>query len=384
MLPMDSRARIQDAPVTLLVAVAATAGTCWWWLEQEHVSNLLSFTYSLAVPLGLIVSIFLHVHPLHLIFNVYWLWIFGAQVEMAFGSWRTLGLLLALALGSAGFEYAFLDGGVGLSGVGYGLFAFVWALSRCDQRFWMTRTVVQLFVLWFFLCIVLTVTDALPIANVAHGTGALLGALLGFAVIAPHPTHRTTARSGFAAAIALALAGATVFRPLVNFSNGPAYQLAYEGYLAVESDCAQAIELYREALALDEHQADWWYNFGIAYEDCGRKAEALAAYRRAVELSPDDSTKRDIAHHLSAVQGYEAWEAGDFARAAEFYRAAAELKPEDPETWYGLATVYLELDRRAEAVDAAKRAVGLDHSIPEYRALLDELQAADSDTAEVR
>lgn len=382
MLPMDSRARIQDAPVTFLVALTAVAGTCWWWLEVERVSDLLYSAFSLAAPLGLMASTFLHADLLHLAFNVYWLWIFGAQVEIAFGSLRTLGLVIALALGSGGFEYAFLEGGVGLSGVGYGLFAFVWVLSRHDRRFWMTRTVVQLFVAWFFLCIFLTIAEILPVGNIAHGTGALLGAVLGFAVVAPHHTHRTTARSGFAAAIAIALAGTTVFRPFVNLSNGPAYELAYEGYLVVESDCAQAIELYREALALDEHQADWWYNLGVAYENCERNAEALAAYRRAVGLSPDDSAKRDAAHYLSALEAHNAWSSRDFTKAVEFYRAASELKPDDAGTWFNLAMLYSGLDREPEAIDAAKRAVGLDQSKTEYIQLLDSLRAGDSGLVE--
>jgi hypothetical protein len=56
------------------------------------------------------------------------------------------------ALGSSSFEFAFSLGGVGLSGVGCGLFGLLWVLSRYHDRFrnGVHRKTVQLFVVWFF------------------------------------------------------------------------------------------------------------------------------------------------------------------------------------------------------------------------------------------
>ena len=97
---------------------------------------------------------------------------------------RTAGLYALLATGSSLAEYDFGGQGVGLSGVGYGLFGFLRVLSRRDRHFAgsVDEQTVVLFIAWFFLCIVLTVKDVMHIANVAHAAGCLLGLLTGYAV----------------------------------------------------------------------------------------------------------------------------------------------------------------------------------------------------------
>lgn len=378
MLPMDLRARLRDAPVTFLVAVLALTATCWWWADYDHVSNLLSSAYSVAVPLGLITSTLLHVDPLHLILNLYWLWALGSQSEVAFGTFRTVALLLFLGLGSGAAEYALLEGGVGLSGVGYGLFGLLWVLSRHDRRFWMPRTVVQLFVIWFFVCIILTIGEIYPVANVAHGAGAGLGVLTGWAIGLPETRRSTTA--GVAVLSLVFLLGATVWRQFINLSGTAArdraHWLAYEGYRVLENDCRRAIELYREAIALHEGEPDWWHNLGVAYQRCSRPADALAAYEQALALAPEDSERCSAVHDLKAWMAYEARERGELSKSARLYREAAQADASIAETWYSLAIVCNELGNDAEALDAAGRAVGLDQESPHYQALLNALSDA--------
>jgi membrane associated rhomboid family serine protease len=132
----------------------------------------------------LVTSIFPHAGILHLAFNIYWLWVFGTLVEEIFGHLKTAALIVLFAVGSGAWEFALASGGVGLSGVGYGLFGLIWMLSRHDERFKdaIDARTVQLFVGWFFFCIVATVTNTMPVANIAHGTGAVLGILAGLAI----------------------------------------------------------------------------------------------------------------------------------------------------------------------------------------------------------
>lgn len=127
-----------------------------------------------------------------------------------FGSLTTAFWLLVFAGGSSVADYDLAEGGVGLSGVGYGLFAFVWILSKCDSRFHdaMPPQVAPLFVAWFFLCIGLTYADVWRVANVAHGAGAALGVLAGL-VMSPPQGHR---REAAAAALFVML----VFRRAVE------------------------------------------------------------------------------------------------------------------------------------------------------------------------
>jgi len=49
----------------------------------------------------------------------------------------------------------------------------------------------------------------------------------------------------------------------------------------------QAIPLYREALALDDRDADAWNSLGVALTDVGRHAEARDAYGEALKRRPD-------------------------------------------------------------------------------------------------
>jgi membrane associated rhomboid family serine protease len=63
----------------------------------------------------------------------------------------------------------------------YGFFGFLWVLQRRDPRFAdaMDDRTAGLFVAWFFLCILLTVSQVLRVGNVAHASGAAIGALVG-------------------------------------------------------------------------------------------------------------------------------------------------------------------------------------------------------------
>lgn len=165
----------------------------------------------------LITSAFLHVDVFHLVFNLYWLWDFGRPVEQHFGHARAALLLALFAVGSAAFDFALASGGVGLSGVGYGLCGLLWVLSRRDQRFHgtITRSIIFLFVAWFALCVVLTVKGVYQVANVAHAAGFIFGILTGFALTAPAPRRRL-AGVCISALLVLGLWGATLGRPMIN------------------------------------------------------------------------------------------------------------------------------------------------------------------------
>ena len=113
---------------------------------------------------------------------------------------------------------------VGLSGVVYGLFGLLWVLSPRDERFHdvVDRRTVQLFVLWFAFCVFTTLAHILPVANIAHAAGAVLGVLVGFAVIAPD--RRALAATGIAVILCVGLWGSTLGRPRINLSGKAGYQ----------------------------------------------------------------------------------------------------------------------------------------------------------------
>jgi membrane associated rhomboid family serine protease len=237
-------------------------------------------------------SMWPHGNALHLIFNAYWTWVLGSVVEEEFGHVRAALIIAILALGSGAAEYALYEGGIGLSGVGYGIFAMLWVLSTRDRRRFadvVDRNTVQLFVAWFFACIVMTWAGVMRVGNVAHGAGAVLGAVLGFAV-AGRPWERIVASIGAAVLVSASVAGAMVWRPWINLAKDAYVDEARLGYAALEAGRdEEGARWYRDAVRMSPGTASNWYNLGVAYLRLGRLKEALRAYERAHELDPGDA-----------------------------------------------------------------------------------------------
>jgi GlpG protein len=172
-------------------------------------------------------SSLLHANFVHAAFNMYWLLVFGSVLEGRFGSWRFLGLIVLLSYVSAMPEFIVDNynqpvdqqiGGVGFSGVGYGLFGMLWIGRRWRPEFREAcdDSTVRLFIAWFFLCIVLTRLEFMPVANVAHGTGCLFGVLYGLAAFKPHRRGRWI--------VLAVVASAAVLSTLIGFPGHRGYE----------------------------------------------------------------------------------------------------------------------------------------------------------------
>jgi hypothetical protein len=115
----------------------------------------------------------------------------------------------------------------------YGLFGLLWILSQRDERFHdvIDRRTIELFVLWFFFCIIATLTNIMRVANIAHGAGAVLGILTGFAITLPR--RRVLFASGVAVFLLFGLWAAIVGRPMINLSGKGGYQESRWGFDAL-------------------------------------------------------------------------------------------------------------------------------------------------------
>jgi GlpG protein len=277
-------------PVVSATAALAVAVTLAWWGKID-VSVLFE---SPQVGRGqwwrLLTSALPHINILHLIFNLSWLWVLGTKIERILGHLNTLWLFLILAIGSGAFEYAFLGPGVGLSGVGYGLFGLLWVLSARDPRFAgaMDKSTVNLFVGWFFLCVVLTVAKVWAVGNIAHGSGAILGILIGFAIALPQ--RRMVLSLAVAALILFGVWGAAWGRPKINVSSTAGLQEGQLAYLALkDGQNDDGVKWSLDALRYRPNDAGLWYNLGIGYEGLGKSEQAIAAYEKAVALEPGNT-----------------------------------------------------------------------------------------------
>ena len=281
---------------TILLAVGVTIA----WKSGVDITPLVDTALVQRWQLWrLLTSVLPHDGPVHLLFDCYWTWAFGTRVEAAWGSLATGGVFALLALGSSAAEFAVRNGGVGLSGVGYGLFGLLWALGRRDRRFRdaVDRNTAFLFVVWFFGCILATYTGAMAVANVAHGAGLVLGLGLGVACGGARDRwRRVLAGTGVGLAVAACLAGSTVLRPYVNRSPEAAADNDEQGYLALKDRRnTAAVRWLTDAVRMGPRDAHAWYNLGVAYDRTDRRKEASAAFAEAHRLDPSDAGYRQAA-----------------------------------------------------------------------------------------
>jgi len=304
MLKPASLKRALRYPVTASVALAALAVSAYWWSGKDVDRLIMDGEVWENWQLWRALScVLVHVNLFHLAFNLYWFWVFGTFVESVYGHLRFAGILVLLALCSSLMEFAVFSGGVGLSGVGYGLWGMLWVLNRRDARFAGTidRQTNLTWVAWFFLCIALTFTGAMPVGNVAHGTGALAGALLGLAATGGGAA-RWRSNAALAIVLICGLAGSTIFWPHANFSSDAEAIVERAGVDALQRDeNARATKLLETSAHMKGSVARTWFNLGIAYQSAKRYKDALAAYEHAARMPDADS---DVQKAAQAMKDY--------------------------------------------------------------------------------
>lgn len=189
---MRVRARF---PVTITIVGLAVAATLLNWVLPQFGWYLISVRSAIwngeiwrLGTTALVHAGFSTGGILHIAFNLYWFWRFGGPIETWMGSAKFTGYFLLLAFGPMAAQFLVsAHPAVGLSGVVYGMFGTLFALRR-NKDFAaeiLQPATIQMLVIWFFLCIVLTQGGMMSVANVAHGGGALLGWVIGRAVLLP-------------------------------------------------------------------------------------------------------------------------------------------------------------------------------------------------------
>ena len=174
----------------LIVACALVAMLSKMGRDREFLENLWialpgSFGFLPQVMHGevwrLVTPIFVHYGPMHIIFNIMWLFSLGSMIESVHGSNRFALMVLVFAVGSNLAQYTFGHsvGFGGMSGVNYGLIGYVWIRGKFDpgSGLHLDKQIVVMAIVWFFLCFTGLVG---PIANYAHAGGLILGMAWGW------------------------------------------------------------------------------------------------------------------------------------------------------------------------------------------------------------
>lgn len=143
--------------------------------------------------LNMISPMLLHAGLIHLSFNMLWLWEFGRRIEARQASWALMLLIIVLSIVSNTAQYLF-SGSIyfgGMSGVVYGLFAYVWMWQLFDPAKGINIPGNLVFFMLLALAI-LTMLGLDNIADTAHIAGLLAGVLYGATVATVSRIQRAT------------------------------------------------------------------------------------------------------------------------------------------------------------------------------------------------
>lgn len=195
-----NRPALLQAPVTIALIVASVAltllcefggnGELAGYLQIQHTTPVGHDLVRVSLrPFNevrewevwrLVTPIFLHYSAWHLFGNMYWTAVFGSMIERRQGSWSLLWKVLLIAVISNVTQYVathFDYGFGGMSGVGYGLFGYIWLKGHFDpdDGLGLPRETTTFFLIWLVLCSLGLIG---PIANWAHSAGLVVGMLL--------------------------------------------------------------------------------------------------------------------------------------------------------------------------------------------------------------
>jgi membrane associated rhomboid family serine protease len=159
-------------------------------------------------PYRLLTSTFLHANPLHLLLNMYGLYLFGRELEGALGRWRFLALYLLSGLGGSAASYAFSSPQSGSIGASGGVLGMVTAMLVVNRRLQRDNGG-----LWVVIALNMVLQFTVP--NVdwkAHVGGMVTGALATAVLVYAPRGRRTQVQAVGLVVLAVGIAGVVVAR----------------------------------------------------------------------------------------------------------------------------------------------------------------------------
>jgi len=122
---------------------------------------------------------------------------------------------------------------------------------------------------------------------------------------------------------------------------------------AQDGDLERAVLKMRSVIAEDPKIMDAHLTVGNWLVRLKRPDEAVAAYKQALSLKPDDEIALGNLAHLYLARGRQK----DALDALEVFRTALRANPKNPQSWYQMATLYLDTNHLAEAASGFKDAL---------------------------
>lgn len=313
-------------------------------------------------PWRLVTNLFLHIGFVHLLANMWALFVLGRLAESLYGRWTYLSTYLLAGIGGsiASLLWRPMNVSAGASGAIFGIAGALIAtffvgklpLPKENRRYILATLVAfagfdLLYGIW-----------KQGVDNAAHIGGLTVGILLG--MVLGH--HLGPARK------------ATMFRERVLL-GGVMFVFLFTVVVWGRNGYVADVERARVLIAngvVDEGLRDLqiankrWPKepyivllMGDAYVKKGDFSKAEAAYKRITELKPTDPIGwNDLAMAYAAEK--------KFADSAATWMKLAEIsKPNAVSAWFNAGQVYMQMDKDADAVNAYQKAVALAPNSPE-------------------
>ena len=128
----------------------------------------------------------------------------------------------------------------------------------------------------------------------------------------------------------------------------------------------EAVLAFQEAIRLDPDLAEAHFRLGLGYESLGKREEAEAEYKKAVDSYKKylEENRDDAEAHYALGQTYA--NLGQFSEAIREYREATRLKDNDPDIYYDLGVAHTKLAQYDAAAAAFSKSLEIDPN--NYRA----------------
>jgi tetratricopeptide (TPR) repeat protein len=150
-----------------------------------------------------------------------------------------------------------------------------------------------------------------------------------------------------------------IYREIAARKEMPAHALVLAavlvnlgGILADRGELAEAIQLYRQAIAINSGMPESYNNLGNALKATGKLHEAIAAYRQAIGLNGNAAL-------FHSNLGNVLLEKGELEEAVVAIRRAIAMEPNVPELHVNLGLALRDQRRLDDAVAEMRRAVAL-------------------------
>jgi Flp pilus assembly protein TadD len=144
---------------------------------------------------------------------------------------------------------------------------------------------------------------------------------------------------------------------------------------------AEAVLAFQEAVRLDPDLAEAQFRLGLGYESLGKREQAEAEYKKAVEAYKKyfEENRDDAEARYALGQTYA--NLGQYSEAIRQYREATKLKNDDPDIYYDLGVAHTKLAQYDAAAAAFSKSLEID---PNYYRAQDGLDEAKEGVKRIR